>query len=79
MIRFSGQSALVTGGARGIGLACAARLASEGAAHVGLVDLDGAEAMAATLNAAGGSLNYGLLPIEVWCASRVPLWAWNRR
>ncbi|MEV0688129.1 SDR family NAD(P)-dependent oxidoreductase [Nocardia sp. NPDC050378] len=37
--RFDGRRALVTGGANGLGLACAERLAAEGAA-VGIIDLD---------------------------------------
>ncbi|MGR7025762.1 SDR family NAD(P)-dependent oxidoreductase [Geodermatophilus sp. URMC 62] len=36
--RFEGRSALVTGGANGLGYACAARMAAEGAT-VGLIDL----------------------------------------
>jgi NAD(P)-dependent dehydrogenase (short-subunit alcohol dehydrogenase family) len=43
--RFAGRNAVVTGGARGIGLAIAERLASEGA-RVALWDLDGAAAKA---------------------------------
>ena len=43
MNRFEGQVALVTGGARGIGLAIAARLLGEGA-RVVLADIDGEEA-----------------------------------
>lgn len=43
MSRFEGRVAVVTGGARGIGFATAARLADEGAA-VAIVDLDGAAA-----------------------------------
>jgi NAD(P)-dependent dehydrogenase (short-subunit alcohol dehydrogenase family) len=41
--RFAGRNAIVTGGARGIGLAVAARLASEGA-RVAIWDIDAAEA-----------------------------------
>ncbi len=41
--RFDGAAALVTGGAHGIGRACAARLAAEGA-RVAVLDLDGSAA-----------------------------------
>lgn len=47
MKRFEGQVALVTGAARGIGLAIAARLLDEGA-HVVLADIDGEEVEHAT-------------------------------
>jgi 3-oxoacyl-[acyl-carrier protein] reductase len=52
--RYDGRQALITGGATGLGLATAARLASEGAA-IGLVDRDGAtvQAAAARLRADG--------------------------
>ena len=43
MKRFEGEVALVTGAARGIGLAIATRLLAEGA-HVVLADIDGDEA-----------------------------------
>ena len=51
-----GKSALVTGGARGIGAAIVRRLAAEGA-HVGLVykgAQDAADALVAEVTAAGG-------------------------
>jgi NAD(P)-dependent dehydrogenase (short-subunit alcohol dehydrogenase family) len=53
-VRFKGRVAFVTGAAGGIGKACAARLASEGA-RVVIADLDstGAEQAAAELRAAG--------------------------
>ncbi len=51
----AGQTALITGGGSGIGAACAARLAAEGAA-VAVADLraDAAEAVAAGISADGG-------------------------
>lgn len=51
-MRFEGQTALVTGGARGIGAATAARLASEGA-RVVVADFD-AEAAEETAGSIGG-------------------------
>lgn len=48
----TGQVAVVTGGARGIGLACAQRLAEAGAS-VAVVDQSGAEEAAGLLEAAG--------------------------
>jgi 3-oxoacyl-[acyl-carrier protein] reductase len=49
-MRFEGQSAIVTGAARGIGLAIATRLASEGAGvMIADVDLDEAERAAANI------------------------------
>jgi 3-oxoacyl-[acyl-carrier protein] reductase len=51
-VRFEGQTAVVTGGAHGIGAATAARLAKEGA-HVVVADFDG-EAAAETAKAVGG-------------------------
>ena len=56
MTRLQGKVAIVTGGAQGIGRACALRFASEGAAVV-IADLqaDGALAVAKDIEAAGGS------------------------
>ena len=54
MKRFEGQVALVTGAARGIGLAIAARLLNEGASVV-LADIDGEEAGRATKRLPAGS------------------------
>jgi len=54
--RFAGHSAVITGGARGIGLAAAQRLAAQGA-KVALWDLDGAalEVAVASLQGAAGT------------------------
>jgi NAD(P)-dependent dehydrogenase (short-subunit alcohol dehydrogenase family) len=55
--RFSGKVAFVTGAASGIGKACAARLASEGAQVIAAdLDRDGAEQTAAEMRAAGGDI-----------------------
>jgi NAD(P)-dependent dehydrogenase (short-subunit alcohol dehydrogenase family) len=55
MLRLTGETAIVTGGGRGIGAATARRLAAEGA-HVAVIDRDAssAAAMAAEITAAGG-------------------------
>src|SRR5260370_42044333 len=57
MSRFAGQVALVTGAARGIGRAVAARLVAEGA-RVFAVDLEtgAVQRAAAELSAAGGTV-----------------------
>jgi NAD(P)-dependent dehydrogenase (short-subunit alcohol dehydrogenase family) len=51
--RFAGRTAVVTGAAAGIGAACAARLASEGAAVV-LADVHAADDVVSRIAAAGG-------------------------
>ncbi len=57
--RFNGRTAVVTGGARGIGAATAARLADEGAV-VAVLDLDEAQAAATAVDLPGsGSLGIG--------------------
>jgi 3-oxoacyl-[acyl-carrier protein] reductase len=57
-MRFEGKTAIVTGGSRGIGRACVARLAAEGA-NVALVyhsNQPAAESLVAELKAAGGEV-----------------------
>jgi NAD(P)-dependent dehydrogenase (short-subunit alcohol dehydrogenase family) len=56
LARLTGQVAIVTGGAQGIGGACARRLAEEGASVlIADVDADTAERNAATIRSAGGT------------------------
>ncbi|GAC1653754.1 MAG: 3-oxoacyl-ACP reductase FabG [Candidatus Dormibacteraceae bacterium] len=65
MGRFDGKVAVITGSGRGIGAACAARLASEGASVV-VSDMDAAttEQTAAKIAAAGGGAARGI-PADV--------------
>ncbi|MFD8976904.1 MULTISPECIES: SDR family NAD(P)-dependent oxidoreductase [Streptomyces] len=59
MNRFSGQTAVVTGAASGIGAACAARFAAEGAAVlVSDIADEAGEAVAAAIRADGGRAAY---------------------
>ena len=70
--RVAGKVAIITGGASGIGRACALRLAEEGAAVV-LTDIqdESGHAVAAEINAAGGSAEYlthDVTSEEAWIA-----------
>lgn len=65
-MKHAGKVALVTGAAQGIGLACAARLLSEGA-RVALLDRDGAAAQAAA-----GRLGEGAMAIAADLAGLAP-------
>ena len=64
MTRFAGKTAVVTGGAAGIGAACVRRLCSEGAAVV-VADIDDKQGqqLVAELTAAGGVARY--VPLDV--------------
>lgn len=64
--QLSGRVALVTGGLRGIGLACARRLARDGA-EVVVCDLDPADAAAPVIAAIGPSASY--IRVDVACES----------
>jgi meso-butanediol dehydrogenase / (S,S)-butanediol dehydrogenase / diacetyl reductase len=59
--RFAGAAAVVTGGAHGIGRACAARLAEEGA-HIAVADLD----QSAALQVATALPHQDLRHVAVW-------------
>ena len=58
-MRFEGKTAVITGGANGIGAGCARRLAQEGA-NVMIADIDdkGANALVAELKEAAGTVQY---------------------
>ncbi|MFI9742001.1 SDR family NAD(P)-dependent oxidoreductase [Streptomyces sp. NPDC052494] len=74
MNRFSGQTAVVTGAASGIGAACAARFAAEGAAVlVSDIADEAGEAVAAAIRADGGRAAYVRCDVsseEDWTALR---------
>lgn len=55
-----GKTAVVTGGGSGIGAAVARRFASEGAAHVAIIDRDGASADAVARGISGSATAYTL-------------------
>ncbi|MCB0198300.1 MAG: SDR family NAD(P)-dependent oxidoreductase, partial [Anaerolineae bacterium] len=58
-MRFKGKTAVITGGANGIGAGCVQRLAQEGA-NVMIADIDdhSATALVAELEAAAGTVQY---------------------
>ncbi|GHE80614.1 3-oxoacyl-ACP reductase [Amycolatopsis deserti] len=64
MRRFEGQHALVTGGANGIGFACATRLAEEGAS-VGIVDINAEAAGDAARRLSDKGLDVRACPADV--------------
>ena len=66
-IDLAGRGAIVTGGARGIGLACAERLARSGA-RVAIWDIDGAEARAAAERVGKAAIGQ---PVDVTDESQV--------
>jgi 3-oxoacyl-[acyl-carrier protein] reductase len=66
----SGRVALVTGGARGIGLACAQRLAATGA-HVAILDVVAETAETAASSLPGGSDRHAWIQANVTVAAEV--------
>lgn len=68
--QFTGQAAIVTGAATGIGEACARRLARGGAA-VAVADLnaEGAERVAATIREEGGAAQACIVNLTDWVAT----------
>lgn len=62
--RFTNKIAIVTGGARGIGLGIATRLASEGA-HVVIADIDAAEGQRAAEAGRAAGYSMGNYPVDV--------------
>ncbi|HML45494.1 MAG TPA: SDR family NAD(P)-dependent oxidoreductase [Clostridia bacterium] len=60
MNRFEGKVCAVTGAARGIGAAISARLVSEGARHVALIDVNEGDARAAASALGERTAGYGL-------------------
>ncbi len=79
-MRFEGQTAIVTGAARGIGEAIASRLASEGAA-VMIADIDRDAAAAASARIGGGAIPQQLdvtEPVSWDAAVRTALETWGR-
>ncbi len=69
-MRFEGRSALVTGGARGIGAAIATRLGSEGA-NVAIADinLERARETATTIGASAVAVHLDVTSAESWSAA----------
>lgn len=65
-MRFEGKTAVITGGANGIGAGCVRRLAQEGA-NVMIADIDdrGAQALVAELKAAAGNVQYARTDVTV--------------
>ena len=71
MDSFKGQTAIVTGGATGIGAAAAASLAAQGV-HVCILDLDtaGAEAVARDIAGSGGTAIARRADLTDWAGTR---------